>query len=152
MIVVKHMTSINRSKTWITPEFAAEFAPEGRTAFFSEIQKDTWEKNKDEYLKYRKSIETSMNKFFDMQFKNSDLQKTVYENFTKTMKERLGHNEELVKMLVPEFEVGCRRITPVSSRYDSFVRTSMLTTPTSRDMAISKHSRRIMSMSDQTRL
>jgi hypothetical protein len=93
------MTSINRSKTWITPEFAAEFAPEGRTAFFSEIQKDSWEKNKDEYLKYRKQVESSMNSFFNMQFKNSEVQKTVFENFTNTMKERLGHKEDLIKML-----------------------------------------------------
>jgi hypothetical protein len=93
------MTSINRSKTWITPEFAAEFAPEGRTAFFSEIQKENWEKNKDEYLSYRKQVESSMNNFFNMQFKDSDLQKTVFENFTKTMKERLGHDEALIEKL-----------------------------------------------------
>jgi hypothetical protein len=93
------MTSINRSKTWITPEFAAEFAPEGRSAFFSEIQKDNWERNKDEYLQYRKRIESSMNNFFPMQIKDSELQKTVFENFSKTMKERLGHNEDLIKKL-----------------------------------------------------
>jgi cation diffusion facilitator CzcD-associated flavoprotein CzcO len=110
--VVKHMTSINRSKAWITPEFAAEFAPEGRAAFFSEIQKDNWEKNKDEYLKYRKSVESTMNNFFPMQFKDSDLQKAAHENFQKTMKERLGYNEDLINKLVPDFEVGCRRITP----------------------------------------
>jgi len=133
------MTSINRSKTWITPEFAAELAPKGRSTFFSELQKDTWENNKDEYLKYRKQVESTMNKFFDMQFKESDLQKTVFENFSKTMKERLGHNKELISKLgmysnlnpcnrvksltqyalVPEFEVGCRRITPVSFNVDS---------------------------------
>jgi hypothetical protein len=93
------MTSINRSKTWITPEFAAEFAPEGRTAFFSEIQKEKWEKNKDAYLKYRKAVESSMNNFFNMQFKDSEMQRTVFENFTKTMKERLGHKEDLIKKL-----------------------------------------------------
>lgn len=93
------MTSINRSKTWISPEFAAEFAPEGRMAFFSESQKDTWESNKDEYLSYRKQVESTMNNFFNMQFKNSDLQKTAFETFTKTMKERLGHNEDLIRKL-----------------------------------------------------
>lgn len=40
-----------------------------------------------------------MNKYFDMQFKNSDLQRSVFETFTKTMKERLGHNEDLIKKL-----------------------------------------------------
>ncbi|KAJ9630333.1 hypothetical protein H2204_008551, partial [Knufia peltigerae] len=109
---VKHMTSINRSKTWITPEFAAEFAPEGRTAFFSEIQKNKWEKDKDGFLKYRKQVESAMNNFFAMQYKDSDLQKTAFENFTKTMKERLNNREDLISKIVPEFEVGCRRVTP----------------------------------------
>jgi hypothetical protein len=93
------MTSINRSKTWITPEFAAEFAPEGRTTFFSELQMDHWEQNKDDYLDYRKQVESSMNSFFSMQFKDSDQQKMAFENFTKTMRERLGNDEELIKKL-----------------------------------------------------
>lgn len=93
------MTSINRSKTWITPEFAAEFAPEGRTAFFSEIQKERWGKDPNELLEYRKAIESSMNKFFPMQYKSSEMQKVMMENFTNTMKERLRHNEDLIEKL-----------------------------------------------------
>lgn len=93
------MTSINRSKTWITPEFAAEFAPEGRSAFFSEIQKDKWERDPQELLEYRKAIESSMNNFFPMQYKKSEMQITMMENFTKTMRERLGNNQELIDKL-----------------------------------------------------
>jgi hypothetical protein len=99
MAEVKHLTSFHRSKTWITPEFAAEFAPEGRTAFFSEIQKEKWRNNKDEFLNYRKSVESTMNKFFDMQFKSSALQKAAYENFQKTMRERLGNDEALIQKI-----------------------------------------------------
>lgn len=94
--MVKHMTSINRSKTWITPEFAAEFAPEGRAAFFSEIQKQNWKTNKDEFLQYRKAVESTMNSFFPMQFKNSEIQKSAFGNFQKTMKERLSYKEHLI--------------------------------------------------------
>ncbi len=93
------MTSINRSKTWITPEFAAEFAPEGRTAFFSEIQKSGWEKDKDGYHKYRKQVESTMNQFFEMQYKASTPQKIAFENFSKTMRERLGSNEDLISKI-----------------------------------------------------
>ncbi|OAL18641.1 hypothetical protein AYO22_10460 [Fonsecaea multimorphosa] len=96
---VKHMTSFIRSSTWITPEFAAEFAPEGRTAFFSERQKDEWTHNKDEFLAYRKKVESTMNKFFDMQFKDSILQKDAYENFRKTMRERMSRKPEIADIL-----------------------------------------------------
>lgn len=99
---MKHLTSINRSKTWITPEFAAEFAPEGRSAFFSEIQMSKWEDDKGEFLKYRKQVESAMNKFFDMQYKDSELQKTAFENFTKTMRERLSNREDLISKIGKE--------------------------------------------------
>lgn len=97
--VTKRLTSINRSKTWITPEFAAEFAPEGRTAFFSETQKIKWENNKQEFLNYRKKVESTMNKFFDMQYKDSESQREAFENFSKTMKERLNYREDLIEKI-----------------------------------------------------
>ncbi|EXJ84595.1 hypothetical protein A1O3_05265 [Capronia epimyces CBS 606.96] len=109
---VKHMISFNRSKTWITPEIAAEFAPEGRTTFFSEKQKSTWLNDKNEYLKYRKEIESAMNKFFDLQWKGSPVQQAMFETFAKAMRERLGNDEQLISKTVPDFEVGCRRMTP----------------------------------------
>jgi len=106
------MTSFNRSATWITPEFAAEFAPEGRTAFFSERQKQIWSDNPQSFLTYRKKVESTMNKFFDLQFKDSDIQRDSFEIFGKTMRERLGDKDGLASKIVPNFAVGCRRITP----------------------------------------
>ena len=60
---------------------------------------DHWEQNKDDYLDYRKQVESSMSTFFSMQYKDSDQQKMAFENCTKTMRERLGNNEELIKKL-----------------------------------------------------
>ncbi|KAK5688277.1 hypothetical protein LTS10_000255 [Elasticomyces elasticus] len=96
----------------IVPKLQPEFAPEGRAALFSEMQKHNWETNTDEFQQYRKAVESTMNSFFPMQFKNSDVQKMAFENFRKTMKERLSNREDLIAKLVPDFEVGCRRITP----------------------------------------
>ncbi|KAL6228666.1 hypothetical protein BDW75DRAFT_250991 [Aspergillus navahoensis] len=109
---VKHLFSINRSKTWIIPQFAGEFAPEGRDAVFPETQKSRWEKNKDEFLDYRRQVESAINKSFEMSYRNSPLQKWGFENFSKTMRERLGNDQELISKIVPDFEVGCRRPTP----------------------------------------
>jgi cation diffusion facilitator CzcD-associated flavoprotein CzcO len=96
---VKHLTSFIRSSTWITPEFAAEFAPEGRTAFFSERQKDEWLHDKDKFLDHRKKVESTMNRFFDLQYKDSDLQKDALENFPKTMRARLSRKPEIADLL-----------------------------------------------------
>lgn len=88
-----------RSATWITPEFAAEFAPEGRTAFFSERQKEEWAKDKTKFLEYRKAVESSMNQFFPMQRKGGKGSKDAYDAFTKTMRERLSLKPEIADVL-----------------------------------------------------
>ena len=93
------MTSFIRSSTWITPEFAAEFAPEGRTAFFSERQKEEWVKDKRKFLEYRKAVDSSMNGFFPMQRKGSKGNKDAYDAFTKTMRERLSKKPEIADVL-----------------------------------------------------
>lgn len=71
-----------------------------------------------------------MNKFFDRQFKDSESQKEAFEIFSKRMKERLNHRQDpidkigkllrysatpLTRELVPGFEAGCRRVTPIST-------------------------------------
>lgn len=103
------MVSFNRSPTWITPEYAAEFAPGGRHSVFSEEQKARWASKPDEFLKYRKEIESSGNTFFSLQFKNSPLQKELFDKSREAMEKRLGAKKELASMLIPSFAVGCRR-------------------------------------------
>jgi hypothetical protein len=93
------MTSFIRSATWITPEFAAEFAPEGRTAFFSERQKEEWRTDKRKYRDYRKAIESTMNGFFGAQFKASQASKDSFDAFSKTMRERLSRRPEIADVL-----------------------------------------------------
>lgn len=103
------MVSFNRSPTWITPEFAAEFAPNGRETKFSDEQKEAWAKDPASYLTYRKNIEGSMNKFFDLQYKDSEVQKDSFKAFSEGMATKLGHTDKLMKVLIPKFAVGCRR-------------------------------------------
>jgi cation diffusion facilitator CzcD-associated flavoprotein CzcO len=54
----------------------------------------------------------SCNQFFQMLIRDSPLQKQLGPAFKQMMCERLNHNEELIKQLVPEWELGCRRLTP----------------------------------------
>ncbi|OAL56021.1 FAD/NAD(P)-binding domain-containing protein [Pyrenochaeta sp. DS3sAY3a] len=110
--VVDHMVSFNRSATWITPEFAAEFAPEGRDVLISSEQQREWRDDPKAFLEFRKKVESTMNQFFDLQYKDSELQKDSFERYRLTMKHRLAKKPGLAEHLIPEFAVGCRRITP----------------------------------------
>jgi hypothetical protein len=109
VVVVDHMVSFNRSATWITPEFAAEFAPEGRDVLISSDQQSQWRDDPKAFLEFRKKVESTMNHFFDLQYKDSDLQKDSFERYRLTMKHRLAKKPGLAKHLIPEFAVGCRR-------------------------------------------
>ena len=108
-IVVKHLTSFNRSPTWVVPDFAEQFAPEGRDTQFSEEQKAKWRNNPESLLKYRKEVDSVMNHFFDLQYKDSSLQHNSVEATRKAMAKRLKKKPQLAKVLVLGFALGCRR-------------------------------------------
>ncbi|KAK1761804.1 hypothetical protein QBC33DRAFT_582134 [Phialemonium atrogriseum] len=109
--IAKSLISFNRSKTWITPEFAAQVAAASRDEKFSEEQKAAWEKNPEEFLQYRKKIEGTMNQFFDMQYKDSEAQREAFTTNREQMEARLT-KPGLAEKLIPDFALGCRRITP----------------------------------------
>lgn len=104
-----NLISFNRSSTWITPEFGADFAPEGRDTRFPEEQKKTWAEDRRSLLAYRKRVEGSMNNIFDVLVKDSQIQKDSFQQFQKSMKDKLGNKKFLAAKLVPDFAVGCRR-------------------------------------------
>lgn len=103
------MVSFNRSPTWITPEFAAEFAPEGRESVFSEEQKAHWTNNPKEFLEFRKKIENHFSNYFGHQFKNTPFQEKLYQHCRETMEKTLKGKPELASITIPSFAVGCRR-------------------------------------------
>lgn len=107
--MVKHLTSFNRSATWIVPEFAQQFAPNGRDTQFSEEQKSKWRRDPTSLLQYRKEVDSVMNHFFDLQYKDSQLQLDAVDATRKAMTKRLERKPHLAKVLVPGFAVGCRR-------------------------------------------
>ena len=104
---VKHLTSFHRSPTWITNEFSQE----DRLTEYSDEQRDTWKQNPAEFIKFRKAIETSSNKFFSSQIKGSQAQEEMLKRFTRDMSVVLDR-KNLSSRIIPDFAVGCRRMTP----------------------------------------
>ncbi|KAH0591669.1 hypothetical protein MHUMG1_10600 [Metarhizium humberi] len=101
-----------RSPTWITTNFAADFTPEGKNFEYSDEQKARFRENPEELFQLRKKIEHGMNQFFHVLLADSPQQAGARELFQSEMEAKLKNNPTLCKLLIPKFEVGCRRLTP----------------------------------------
>lgn len=109
-LVVSKLISFNRSPTWITPEFGEDMAPMGmgREAFYPQEEKLRMQ-DPEYLLKYRKWLEDAMNATYYLFRKDSVEQENAIKAFTLLMRTRLKNDERLCKLLIPTFEVGCRR-------------------------------------------
>ena len=101
-----------RSPTWIIPNFLGDHTPTGENFQYTEEQKQRWRENPEELLELRRTLEHAFNQSHPLFLKDSPFQHGAREGFKAMMTERLGGDEDLVKRLIPDFEVGCRRITP----------------------------------------
>ncbi|PGG97445.1 hypothetical protein AJ79_09206 [Helicocarpus griseus UAMH5409] len=111
--VVKSLISFNRSPTWIAPQFAGHLATDGRHTTYSEEQKEKFRNNPELLVEYRQEIDQAINGRFPNFYKGSEAQKMSREIVEKGMRERLSKMDpELREKLIPDFDVGCRRVTP----------------------------------------
>jgi len=102
---VKHLTTFIREPTWVSPPMGQDYKvyeKEEQIKFVTEPQY---------HLQTRREIESQMNSAFPLFFAGSEVQKMSRDHMLSTMKEKL-HDEDLEKLLIPEWSVGCRRITP----------------------------------------
>jgi cation diffusion facilitator CzcD-associated flavoprotein CzcO len=113
---VKKLTAFLRSPVWVTTGFGAKYAGPGGTNFeYSEEQRQKWKTDPTEYERYCRDVEGELNKRFTLMHTKGKDQKHSRELIAGLMAERLN-NPELQKHLVPNFALGCRRMTP-GSRY-----------------------------------
>ncbi|KAE8379064.1 putative flavin-binding monooxygenase [Aspergillus bertholletiae] len=103
-----------RHATWISPNLGGQFTRDGTGANFqfTEEEKQRFQDNPEEYLEYRKSIEKFVNSAFSLMISGSEGNKFFHGMVDGMMRSRLAKNPELAKMLIPTYEVGCRRISP----------------------------------------
>lgn len=102
---VKHVTTFIREPTWVSPVQGLEqhvFTPQERQDFV----------NKPGVLtKYRKEVETGLNGQFGLFLKGTTVNNDTHDYMVGQMKEKLN-DERLATKLIPEWSVGCRRLTP----------------------------------------
>ncbi|VDB82950.1 unnamed protein product [Peniophora sp. CBMAI 1063] len=115
---VKSLTNFIRGKTWLSTSFSVDKLQElagrepGSTDYtFTPALK---EKLKDPvfYHFFRREIEAATHVFTAISFKDSPIQAASKVLLEEEMKRKLARKPELVSRLLPEFAVGCRRLTP----------------------------------------
>ena len=102
-----------RSSTWITAGFGvAHTDAEGTNFDYTAEQREEMNKDTKLYDEYRFDIEREMNLRFRAAHIESEEQKQALVMMKALMKKRLGDNERITKVMIPNFPVGCRRATP----------------------------------------
>lgn len=123
---VKKLTAFLRSPVWITTGFGAKHAGPGGTNFkYSDEQLKIFRENPEEYTQYCRDVEGELNKRFTLMHDRSKDQARSRTTISNLMSEQLGHDESLVKNMVPNFALGCRRMTPGSGYLQSLTKSNV---------------------------
>ncbi|KFY41588.1 hypothetical protein V495_04857 [Pseudogymnoascus sp. VKM F-4514 (FW-929)] len=116
---VKNMIAFLRSPVWVTTGFGAKHAAPGGTNFqYSTEDINKFNTNPEEYNQYCRAIEGELNKRFNLMHIHSKDQKNSRDLISGIMKEKLN-NDTLAKKMIPDFALGCRRMTPGSGYLES---------------------------------
>ena len=77
--------------------------------------------NPEKHRAYRKMLQQGMNKGFRIYRKDSPQNKKSTEVTIERMRKALNYDEDLCKKLIPEWTLGCRRLTPGEGYLESFL-------------------------------
>jgi cation diffusion facilitator CzcD-associated flavoprotein CzcO len=99
------ITTFIRSPTWVSPVQAQE------QHVYSEEERRVFAEDPQALLKYRKELEAGFSALWPMFIADSEVQKATFGGMTMMMKDKL-RNEGLEELVIPQWAVGCRRITP----------------------------------------
>jgi cation diffusion facilitator CzcD-associated flavoprotein CzcO len=123
--LVKELVHLVRSPTWVTPGAASRY-PSLRGGnmpeHFSEEQKEIFQNDPDKYLAFRKAVEVEINAKFKMLVNGAQEATKARLDATNSMTSLLRDRPDLIEKLIPDFPVGCRRITPGVGYLESFAK------------------------------
>ncbi|KAJ4288943.1 hypothetical protein N0V90_011285 [Kalmusia sp. IMI 367209] len=96
--------------------------------FYSEEEKERFRTDPEHHLEYRRNLEGTVNKLFDMFIEGSAENKDAQKTMKAEMLRRIGPgHEELKERLVPSWPPGCRRITPGNGYLEALVKPNVTT-------------------------
>jgi cation diffusion facilitator CzcD-associated flavoprotein CzcO len=111
-----HVTTIIRSPTWISGGFGdvamMQLGRDPSQTEFTELERETFAKDPEEYFKFRKVIESGGNMIHESTIPGTKMQQEGEAIFTEGMRNRLTKKPEIFEAIKPTFAPGCRRLTP----------------------------------------
>jgi cation diffusion facilitator CzcD-associated flavoprotein CzcO len=111
--IAAHVTCFIRNPTWISTNYAVQHAgADGKNFKYTEEQKAEFRSNPNKLFELRKALEHESNTVFALIQKDSPEQMKAYEFMKQFMLTGFRGNQELATQLIPQWSVGCRRLTP----------------------------------------
>ncbi|KAH8848465.1 hypothetical protein MCOR27_000787 [Pyricularia oryzae] len=109
---VGKVTNFVRQPTWISQTFSGDFRE------YTDEERKKFAEDKEHHLAMRKEDERKMSAAFAMFHSGSQEQITLRAYVEDLMRKKLG-NPELEKLIIPEWSLGCRRLTPGTNYLES---------------------------------
>lgn len=106
------MVNYVRGPTWVSINFCADKAVNGKNFEYSEEQKKTFKEDPKAHYKLRKELEASVNAFFFGMYTGHPFQQGLEAACKAQMLDILKDHPEMASQMIPGFHPGCRRLTP----------------------------------------
>jgi len=103
--IASKVTTFIREPTWVSPVMGLE------QHIFTDEEKREFAQKPGVLTEYRKQIERGLNGQFGIFLKDSQPNKDTHTHMLEQMRSKLG-NKYLEEKLIPDWAVGCRRLTP----------------------------------------
>ncbi|KAL3455502.1 hypothetical protein BJX64DRAFT_294964 [Aspergillus heterothallicus] len=100
-----------RSPSYILPNVGFGIEASTYNEKYTDAQKQVFQNDPDTYRDFRKAVEQQMNENFGASIKGSVAQKDARKWAEQAMREAIV-SQDLQDKLIPDWELGCRRITP----------------------------------------
>ncbi|TLD14901.1 hypothetical protein PspLS_10795 [Pyricularia sp. CBS 133598] len=100
-----------RNKTWIATSWAGDERTLGPQPYPQHL-KDSFERDPETYLQFRKEIEQKYWRGFSAFLRGSETSAELRAQFIEVMRRRVAAKPELLEHLIPDFSPNCRRLTP----------------------------------------
>lgn len=118
--VASHLYNIVRTPTWISAPFAEDLskAP-GTNPKYTDEEKEVFRKNPDKLFEHRHELAHAFNHFYEALIEGSAANNEARRRTKEMMEQRLKDHPELAKQLIPDWSLGCRRLTPGNGYLES---------------------------------
>lgn len=124
--VASSLCNIVRTPTWISAPFVEDLstAP-GTNAKYTDEEREEFRKDPQKLADLRHKLAAAFNHFYEALIEGSDANKEAQRRTKEMMEDRLKGHPELAKKLIPEWSLGCRRLTPGNGYLESLTKSNV---------------------------